>query len=103
MQVFAVEVESLAGEKSFGSATARVVKRVATISREEFATNLRELCEDVQFALQAAEAELRSYELEEVEIVAEITAKGEVWLVGGVGAEAKGGVKLVFKRISDRK
>jgi hypothetical protein len=42
---------------------------------------------------------VKNYELKNVEIVVEITAKGEVKLLGsGVTGDMKGGIKLIFSR-----
>lgn len=99
MQVLVTEATPVVGEKGFGSAAARVARQAVVVTREQLADNLSSLCEEVHFALQKAAAALKAYELEQVEVTTEFTAKGELCLVGGLAAEAKGGLKLTFKHI----
>ena len=88
----------LQGARGFGATVEEVVRRVGQLSVDTLADNLRALCTGMSAALKSIELPDLPYGLEEVELTVDLTASGEVRLVGSVGAELAGGIKLVFRR-----
>lgn len=78
-----------------GSGASDVVRRVSI-------THLQEQIEKLSQIVQGdALSQVRPgrFQVEEIKVVAEISASGELgFLVGGVEAEAKGSIELVFRR-----
>ena len=47
-------------------------------------------------------AGVNQFELQQIDITVEVTAMGEVRMIGAVGAEVTGGLKLVFVKPGGR-
>jgi len=73
-------------------------RRVTAISTAELAGRLSEFTRDVASLFERVNGAVGSYELETFEISAEITAKGEIRLLGSAGLDVKGGLKLIFRK-----
>ena len=86
------------GAKGFGSNIEEVVRKVGELSVTTIGENLRRLCEATGSLLQHTTLSDLPYILDEVELTVEVAGSGEVRLVGSVGAELSGGIKLTFKR-----
>ncbi len=95
IQVVYTEFESDAGAKFLGE---RRVARVGALNSERLGENLVALCRTVETMLRQVEEAGGRYELSGFDLTAEITASGEIRLVGAASAEVKGGVVLRFAR-----
>ena len=91
------EFEPRPGEKGFFDAR-RMVDRVGTVSSDVLAKNLQSFCEEIGEAFDGVSTAVRNYQLDSVEITVQVSASGEVKMVGGVSAELTGGLKLTFSR-----
>jgi hypothetical protein len=92
------EQENLEGSKGLRDAYDSVVKRVGVLNVATFRERLSALCLELSDTVQAIDLPSTSYSLDSFEVAVDVTAKGEVRLVGSVGSEVKGGLKLVFKK-----
>jgi hypothetical protein len=92
------EISAIEGEKGLGGITSKIVKKVGVLDTEKLADNLSAFCKYIGRAFEGVSTTIKDYDLESVELAVEVTAKGEIWFMGSVSADAKGGLKLVFKR-----
>lgn len=72
--------------------------RVTSVSVGTLSENVASLCEYVGQVFSMSQAAVGDLTLDAVEVTVEVTAKGEVRLIGAASAEVKGGLKLQFKR-----
>lgn len=86
------------GAKGLRSAATELVRRVGSVDPEVLRDNLQTFCAVICDALQGVETSIRAYPLKTVEVSAEVTAQGEIRLVGGASVGVKGGLRLVFER-----
>lgn len=96
--VVTVEYGAEEGEKSFLSRTRTAVTRVTRISSDTLAQNVATLCQYVGGVFDQASTASDTLELTSLEVHVQITAKGEVQLVGALSTEVNGGMKLIFQR-----
>jgi len=92
------ELETIEGGKGLGAAVERLVRRTGTLDITQLASNLELLCRQLGAAFQGVTTAVKDYEVQEFEVTVDVTAKGEIRLVGGISSEIKGGLKLVFRR-----
>jgi hypothetical protein len=92
------EFEPRPGEKGIFDAPRRLADRVGTVSSDVLAKNLQSFCEEIGEAFDGVSTAVRNYQLDSVEITVQVSASGEVKMVGGVSAELTGGLKLTFSR-----
>lgn len=94
--VLSVEEENLAGTKgSFGPGLLAIA---AWVPANQIALSLEEFCNQLMLILDHVGKRVGEFDLETVEVAAEITGKGEVRLLGSAGVEVKGGLKLSFRK-----
>ena len=98
VQVVWLEDEVVAGSKGLFDAVRRRVERVGSLDTGALARNLQSFCAEIGRAVDAAADAIAKYPLESIELSVEVTAKGEVRLIGAAASEVKGGLKLVFAR-----
>src|SRR5829696_4253174 len=96
--IISSEFEHQQGEKGIFDAPRRLADRVGTVSSDVLAKNLQSFCEEIDEAFDGIETAVRNYQLDSVEIMVQVSASGEVKMVGGVSAELTGGLKLTFSR-----
>ncbi len=96
--IVTVEYGAEEGEKSFLSRTRTAVTRVTRISSDTLAQNVATLCQYVGGVFDQASTASDTLELTGLEVHVQITAKGEVQLVGALSTEVNGGMKLIFQR-----
>jgi hypothetical protein len=96
--ITAMEDDDTIGEKGIFANAQRTIRRVGWAAPEIIGENLGNLCRNIGTALDQAQVALERYELATIELIVEVNTKGEVRFVGSVGAEIKGGLKLVFER-----
>ena len=73
------------------------VRKVAAVSATELSAQLASFTTELSTVFNNICSKVGEYQLEAVEIMVEITAKGEVRLIGSASSGLKGGLKLVFK------
>jgi hypothetical protein len=86
------------GSKGFGSSFEEAVHKVGELSVSAVTENLKRLCGSIESVLKDIELTSIPYSLDEVELSVELTGTGEVRLIGSIGAQVQGGIKLKFKR-----
>lgn len=86
------------GEKAIFGRAREAAVRVATVGANTLAANVAEVCRYVGMVFQDASTAVDELELQSLQVQLEITAKGEVRLVGAASTEVKGGITLVFVR-----
>jgi hypothetical protein len=86
------------GEKGFFDASRRLADKVGTVSSDVLAKNLQSFCEEIGEGFDGISTVLKHYQLDSVEITVQVSATGEVRLVGGASTELSGGLKLIFSR-----
>jgi len=89
--VVSSEFEHRPGEKGFFDAR-RMVDRVGTVSSDVLAKNLQSFCEEIGEAFDGVSTAVKNYQLDSVEITVQVSASGEVRMVGG--ASAHGGAEV---------
>lgn len=97
MSVVVVDEEESGDKAPFGRAREKLL-RVTSVSAETLGQNVAALCEYVGQVFVTSQEAVGDLSLDAVEVTVEVTAKGEVRLVGAAAAELKGGLKLCFKR-----
>lgn len=93
-----VENDELRPGKGLLESAASLSRKVITLDTDQLAKNIAILCGSVDEMLKGIRDSLTEYKLDTLEISVDVTAKGELRLIGSAGAEAKGGLKLVFRR-----
>ena len=76
----------------------QVQRRVGVLNLQRFTDNLKALCSQMGGVFDIVRTNFEHYDLDAFELALDLTAKGEIRLVGSVGTEFKGGLKLVFHR-----
>jgi hypothetical protein len=99
--ILSSEFDQQPGEKGFFDASRRMVDRVGTVSSDVLAENLQSFCEEIGEAFDGVSTVVKNYQLDSVEITVQVSASGEVRLVGGASTELTGGLKLIFSRQVD--
>jgi hypothetical protein len=92
------EETSKDGSKGVFTRGREVLMHVAPLNVADFSDNLQTLCSQLGEIFERITPRIRAYDLDSIELTVELTAKGEVRLVGCVGTELKGGLKLSFRR-----
>jgi hypothetical protein len=96
------EEDTVAGSKGLWNETSARLRRVAAVAVEDLSAQLQKFAVDLCTALENVSAAAGSYELDAVEVTTEITSKGEIRMIGSVGADVKGGLKLVFRKRNEK-
>jgi hypothetical protein len=78
-----------------------VVTRIGSLDAAAFSTNLNAFCRRVSDALASAARVGDSFKLDSFEVTVDITARGELRMIGSVSSELHGGVKLIFTRVPE--
>lgn len=87
-----------AGAKGLADGVAQVVQQIGRLNVSTVSENMASFCRGVASSLKSIELAELPYLLDTVELTVELTGSGEVRLVGSVGAELSGGLKLTFKK-----
>ena len=98
IEVVYIDLVDTEQEKGLFGDAARRITRVAHLDAEALAVGVQSVCSQLAEAFDGVSAAVRDYELEGFDVQLEITAKGEVRLVGSASTEVKGGVTLRFHR-----
>ena len=96
--ILSSEFEHQAGQKGLFDASQRLADKVGTVSSDVLAKNLQSFCEEIGEAFDGVSTVVKNYRLDSVEITVQVSASGEVRLVGGASTELTGGLKLIFSR-----
>src|SRR5215210_359152 len=96
--VVSSDFELRPGEKGIFDASRRLADKVGTVSSDVLAKNLQSFCEEIGEAFDGVSTAVRNYRLDSVEITVQVSATGEVRLIGGASAQLTGGLKLIFSR-----
>jgi len=92
------DFEQQSGEKGIFDASRRLVDKVGYVSSDVLAKNLQSFCEEIGEAFDGVSTVVKNYQLDAVELTVQVSATGEVRLVGGASAQLTGGLKLIFSR-----
>ncbi|MFC1399701.1 MULTISPECIES: hypothetical protein [Streptacidiphilus] len=98
LPVITVEFDAEEGEKSVFSRTRAAVTQVTRISSDTLALSVAHLCQYVGKVFEQASTASDALELTGLEVQVQVTAKGEVRLVGATSTEISGGMKLIFQK-----
>ncbi|HEX6684256.1 MAG TPA: hypothetical protein VF062_15740 [Candidatus Limnocylindrales bacterium] len=99
LPVITIDEEPVAGEKGLFSAAQRASGHVGALDPNVVAGNLTSLCEQLSDMVDAAAAAASgAFELDCFEVSLDISARGEVRLIGSVSSEIRGGMTLTFRR-----
>ncbi len=96
-----LDYEATAGEKGIGTTVRRAALKLGVLDTTRLAETLSAFSHELGAVFDEVATEISRYELETVEVTVEVTARGEVRLIGSAGAEVTGGLKLVFSRRRD--
>lgn len=88
---------SVEGEKGLWNAS-QMSRKVGEVQTSELAKNVSAFCDEIGKMFGGVKTTIENYELDEFEVSATINAKGEIALIGSIGGEITGGIKLIFKR-----
>src|SRR5689334_7074725 len=97
------ELQTGDGSKGIFSNVKERVRRIAPLNLDQFSDHLRAMWSKMGEVLDRINPATGAYDLESFELGIDVTATGEVRLVGSVGTELKGGIKLVFRRQLNKK
>ena len=99
LAVITIDHEPVDGEKGIFSAASRAASRLGTLDAKVLAGNLSALCDQIGHLAAAAASPARSeFELESFEVSLDVSASGEVRMVGSVSSQIRGGITLTFRR-----
>ena len=86
------------GEKGLFGASRQAVMRTAAVTPKVLSANLSAFCDQMASLVEAASrAQKRSaFALESFEVTVEVSAGGEIRMIGSVNTEIRGGLKLIF-------
>lgn len=87
-----------ADSKGLGDSYDYLRRKIGSLNVGMFKERLQEMCTQLGEAVRSVETPGSDFSLDSFEVTLDVSAKGEVRLVGSVGSEVKGGVKLVFKK-----
>lgn len=73
--------------------------RSALLTLPRWPRILRHFCKRISDALTSAAETSSGFTLKSFEVTIEISARGEVRLIGSASSEVRGGVKLIFTRV----
>lgn len=92
------DLEEVEGTKGIFGSALHAAQKIGVLNTEALTNNLKWFCNQMIGMFHGITTSVKNYELDKIEIVIEVTAKGEIKLVGGVSSDLKGGVKLVFQK-----
>lgn len=98
LQIIYCEQDIHDGAKAFGSGLKNLVNKTGVLDTSHFKTQIAQFCDQISNTLNDLHPSNSDFKVDSFEVTVDITAKGEVRLVGSIGTELKGGVKIVFKR-----
>lgn len=98
LPVLTMDWSSVDGEKAVFGRTKDAVARLSSVGVAELSANMARLCQQVGAVFAQAAAATDTLELKSVEVTVEVSAGGELRLVGAVSSQIKGGLKLVFTK-----
>ena len=90
--------EDIRDSKGLSDAYERATRKLGDLNITVFQEKLTTLCLKLSEAIHSLDSERSEYFLESFEVNVDVTAKGEVRLIGSVSSEVKGGIRLVFKK-----
>lgn len=96
--IYEEDEEQFAGAKGLRDSYEQITRKVGTLNVATFKERLGQLCSQLNGALAAVETIGSNFSLDSFEVTLDVSAKGEVRLIGSVSSEVKGGVKLLFKK-----
>jgi hypothetical protein len=91
--------EQADGEKGLFGASRQAVMRTTEVTTGALSVNLSAFCDQMAGLVEAAAVSPRKsprFELESFEVTVEVSAGGEIRMIGSVSTEIKGGLKLIF-------
>jgi hypothetical protein len=94
-----VDDEQTEGEKGLFGASRQAVTRTTTVTAGVLSANLSAFCEQMAGLVESAAMppdKSSRFELESFEVTVEVSAGGEIRMIGSVSTEIKGGLKLIF-------
>ena len=86
------------GEKGLFGPARQASGRLGVLDSDELARSLSMMCARLTGAFRSAQQAAGAFDLDAFEVTLDLTAKGEVRLIGSVSSEIHGGVKLTFRR-----
>lgn len=98
LPVVTVDWVSVDGEKAIFGRAREAAARLSSVGVAELSANMARLCQQVGAVFAQAAAAADTLELKSVEVTVEVSASGELRLVGAVSSQVKGGLKLVFTK-----
>jgi hypothetical protein len=96
--IISSEFEQRPGEKGILDASRHLADKVGSVSSDVLAKNLQSFCEQIGEAFDEVSTVVKNYQLDSVEITVQVSATGEVRLIGGASTQLTGGLKLIFSR-----
>jgi hypothetical protein len=86
------------GGKGLLDSVPTMARKVVRLDPSKLSAEMQSLCLSIDSMFHGVTRFVGGYELDSFELTVEITAKGEIRLLGSAGMEAKGGLKLSFRR-----
>jgi hypothetical protein len=100
IEVIYSEMLDADGQKGLFDGVRRIT-RMGTLDPDVLTSRLSLMCKALSAVFDATGAGKTGYELHEFDVHVEITAGGEVRLIGGISTELSGGLTLHFRRTRD--
>jgi hypothetical protein len=76
----------------------RLVTKIGRLDDTQLATNLQGFCDRMADVFDQVSGKVRDFDVTSFELSVEVTAGGEVRMIGGVSTEVTGGLRLTFTR-----
>ena len=90
------------GSKGLAEAVGGRVRSKYKVNAEYLSANVRQFCQNWMHILDGMDFGSSEYELDDFEVSVEVSAEGEVSLIGSVSAGMSGGITLTFKRKKEK-
>ena len=98
ISVITFQQDDAEGEKGVFTRPREVLVHVSSLATATLADNVSELCRHIGAVFRSASTAASELELQSLQVQIEISATGEVRLVGAASAELTGGITLIFTR-----
>jgi hypothetical protein len=98
ISIITLQQDTAEGEKGIFTRPREAIVHVSSLATATLADNVAELCRHIGAVFRSASTAVSELELESLQVQIEISAKGEVRLVGAASAELTGGITLIFSR-----
>ncbi len=98
ISIITLQQDVTEGEKGIFTQPREALAHVSSLATATLADNVSELCRHIGTVFRSASTAVSELELQSFQVQIEISARGEVRLIGAASAELTGGITLIFSK-----